>query len=116
MPTEKEFNTLMDRMGTEMDITKRVQKANQKAVAVEMSLIKNDPRWKVYEDHMLVLIAHLDTAIEAANKTLSSDMSMNSEAVLRYRTLLHGFVEKKKGLEQALTIVDDLIVKGESDA
>ncbi len=116
MPTEAEFHRLVEKLQREEKKTEKVQNQAQKAVAVEMSQIKGDPRWKVYEDHVLVLIAHLDTAIEAANKALSSDMSMNSEAVLRYRTLLHGFVEKKKGFQQALTVVDELITKGEDNA
>ena len=117
MPTEKEFNDLMAEISARKDEEDRVQKASQKAVAVEMSLIKNDPRWKVYEDHILAIVGGIQGTIESTQSRLSGDMSLTTDEILKLRTQLHGYVERKRGFTQSLTIVGDLIIKGdEKDA
>ncbi len=111
MPTEEEFHTLMAELGRQ-DHFEAEQQQKRKAVGIEMSQIKNDPRWKVYEDHVLALVEGLDHSISDRQSQMRDDMSLSSEDILKLRTQIHGLVERHRGLKWALSIVDDLIVKG----
>lgn len=112
MPTEQEFNVLMEEMSKNRKTVEVKQQTQQKAVGIEMSNIKNDPRWKVYEDHVLVLMDRYHAYQTEVENNLRSDMALGSEEILKLRTRLHGHTERLKGYREALDIVDQLIVKG----
>lgn len=89
------------------------QRKFQRQVAVVMSEVKSDPRWKVYADHVQAKYEqHLALAHAAKEKLGDPFTFFTTEENGKLKLLAAYNQGKAEGFKSALTIIEDLIDRG----
>lgn len=89
------------------------QRKLQRQVAVVMSDVKGDPRWKVYADHIQAMFERHSAIAQAAKDRLGDPLTFLSpeeNGILKLKAAYNQ--GKAEGLEGALNVIRDLIDRG----